>query len=109
MATPSRFELPISSLTGRRVRPLHHGATFRTMPLKALRHLFRLTQQRCRINDKERRKIVARHIWLHSCQCDRFMLLSRSQDDLLTIRKGLASQSIFVMVFGFVIDRHRIV
>ena len=26
MATPSRFELPISSLTGRRVRPLHHGA-----------------------------------------------------------------------------------
>ena len=28
MATPSRFELPISSLTGRRVRPLHHGAGF---------------------------------------------------------------------------------
>ena len=26
VATPSRFELPISSLTGRRVRPLHHGA-----------------------------------------------------------------------------------
>ena len=26
MATPSRFELPISALTGRRVRPLHHGA-----------------------------------------------------------------------------------
>ena len=25
MAIPSRFELPISSLTGRRVRPLHHG------------------------------------------------------------------------------------
>ena len=31
VATPSRFELPISSLTGRRVRPLHHGATFRMM------------------------------------------------------------------------------
>ena len=25
LAIPSRFELPISSLTGRRVRPLHHG------------------------------------------------------------------------------------
>ena len=33
VATPSRFELPISSLTGRRVRPLHHGATFRTWAL----------------------------------------------------------------------------
>ncbi len=29
LATPSRFELPISSLTGRRVRPLHHGAVVR--------------------------------------------------------------------------------
>ena len=28
MAIPSRFELPISSLTGRRVKPLHHGTTF---------------------------------------------------------------------------------
>ena len=27
VATPSRFELPISALTGRRVGPLHHGAT----------------------------------------------------------------------------------
>ena len=33
VATPSRFELPISSLTGRRVRPLHHGAVFRTWAL----------------------------------------------------------------------------
>jgi hypothetical protein len=26
MATPSGFEPPISSVTGRHVRPLHHGA-----------------------------------------------------------------------------------
>ena len=29
MAIPIRFELTISSLTGRRVRPLHHGTTSR--------------------------------------------------------------------------------
>ncbi len=59
VATPSRFELPISSLTGRRVRPLHHGAA-QSDGGKAKKGMtaspFRLTQMRfCvnRVGDRE--------------------------------------------------------